>query len=105
MNEIKNFDYKVKLVIEELIDKIEQQDVNFEVELEYASEVLTIDVDGRIFVVNKHAPLQEIWLASPISGPYHFKEINDTWKDSKGNLLKNVLSEELSELLEKDIIL
>lgn len=35
--------------------------------------VLTVTTDaGVVFVVSKHAPTQQIWLASPIAGGLHF---------------------------------
>lgn len=105
MTQNTNFDNKVKQVIEQLSDKIELQDLNFQIDLEYASEVLTIELDGRVFVINKQAPLKEIWLASPISGPYHFKEIEGVWEDSKGNILHKILSSELSKLSNQEITL
>lgn len=105
MSENLNFSIKVKNFIEDIYNKIEEQDSDFQADLEYTNEVLTIDIDGKIFVINKQTPLEEIWLASPLSGPYHFKEIEGTWKDSKGNIMIDILSDELSELLEMDIIL
>lgn len=43
-------------------------------DLELEEGILTIITDsGRTFVLSKHAPTQQIWLASPLSGGLHFR--------------------------------
>jgi iron donor protein CyaY len=100
-----NFEFAAKTFIEDLYDKLELQDESYELDIEYSNEVLTIDAFGKIFVVNKQAPAKQIWLASPISGPYHFSQEGGEWVDSKNNNLNSILSNEISEILNKKIVL
>ena len=58
-----------------------------DVDVELAGGVLTIELDhGGTFVVNKHAPLQQLWLSSPVSGAAHFAwdEAASAWLSTRG---------------------
>lgn len=103
--EQKNFDNIAEQLLLELANKIESQDHEYQIDVDYSNEVLTLDIDDNIFVVNKQSPAREIWLASPVSGPYHFKEEKGQWIDKDNNNLHNILSRELSNLINKSIIL
>ena len=62
--------------------------------------VLTITTtNGRVFVVSKHAPTQQIWLASPLSGGLHFSYDAATaaFRLSDGNALNDVLRRDLAQ--------
>lgn len=52
------------------------------------------------FIINKHSVLKEIWLASPISGPLHFKydKERNTWLDREKVEIFAVLREDLKIL-------
>lgn len=42
-------------------------------EVEYGQGILTVETSaGKTFVVSKHAPSKQLWLASPVSGGLHF---------------------------------
>lgn len=84
--------------IEKIASNIEEQDKNYIFEIEYSNEVLSIAIENKIFIINKQRPLKEIWLASPISGPHHFKFINERWINKKGEKITDIISEELSAL-------
>ena len=62
--------------------------------------VLTIEIDdGCQYVVNKQAPMQQIWVSSPVSGAGHFDYDRDreAWINSRsGAELINLLAEEIS---------
>lgn len=45
--------------------------------------IITLD-DNREFVVNKHAPTRQLWLASPISGAGHFGWSGTDWVSTRG---------------------
>jgi frataxin len=74
-------------------------------EAEYAAGVLTITLEkGGVFVVNKQAPNRQLWLASPISGAWHFDcregpGLAARWVATRvgGETLAAVLSRELSQ--------
>ena len=48
--------------------------------------VLTVEGDDGIWLVNKHAPTQQIWLSSPRSGARHyaFDGASGQWRDTRG---------------------
>ena len=67
--------------------------------------VLTIEFeDGRTYIINRHVPLRQIWLSSPVSGAGHFDHRDGAWiADRDGRNLAVTLSAELSDLLGVDI--
>jgi frataxin len=48
--------------------------------------VLNVEGDAGTWVVNKHAPTQQVWLSSPRSGARHyaFDSASGQWKDTRG---------------------
>jgi frataxin len=49
--------------------------------------ILTLELDdGRKFIVNKHGPTRQIWLASPVSGASHyaFDAAAGNWRSTRG---------------------
>jgi frataxin len=64
--------------------------------------VLTVEAEGRTWVVNKHAPTRQIWLSSPKSGARHyaFDENSGLWRDTRGlGDLMTTLAGELGAVL------
>jgi frataxin len=83
MDEAK-FEVLAQRVLEKLAGILEESG-DFDVELE--GGVLTIDVDDvGTFLVNKHAPLQQLWYSSPLSGASHydFDQSAAGWVSSRG---------------------
>ena len=74
---------------------IEDHDPNGELEVDFNHDILTIVNSSGTFVLNKQSALKEIWLSSPISGPYHFAHRNNSWYSKSGHNLYKVLSREL----------
>lgn len=69
-------------------------------DLELQDGILTIKTAGGLtFVVSKHAPSGQIWLASPITGGLHFSyEPNSgEWQLGDGSLLTERLTQELMQ--------
>jgi frataxin len=65
--------------------------------------VLNLEADDGTWVVNKHAPTQQVWLSSPRSGARHyaFDSASGQWKDTRGGPdLLALLSAELGVALE-----
>ena len=59
-------------LLEALEETLEEHDTSGELDVELLEGVLTIeDAEGREWVINKHAPTQQIWVASPLSGALH----------------------------------
>lgn len=71
------------------------------VEAELAGAVLTIETGRGDYVVNKHAPMKQIWLSSPLSGAGHFEhdEATGLWRDTRGGAdLMSRLGREIAEI-------
>lgn len=84
--------------LDRLMAGIEESCPDAEAELE--SGILTVDLaDGGKYVLNKHAPLRQIWLSSPKSGAWHFAydEAKREWRSTRGpETLPKLLASELS---------
>lgn len=82
-----------------LLDQLEPRYESGELEeLELQGGVLTIrTAAGRSFVVSKHAPSRQIWLASPLSGGLHFSlHASGSWMLADGRELVLHLMKELA---------
>ncbi len=63
-----DFQKQADEILEQLLDMAEDADHDADI----ISGVLQIEAeDGREWVINKHAPTEQIWIASPISGATH----------------------------------
>tara|TARA_B100000686_G_C16683549_1_gene913354 strand:+ start:327 stop:650 length:324 start_codon:yes stop_codon:yes gene_type:complete len=61
------------------------EDVSDDVDVDLQGGVLTVELeDGRIFLLNKHAPMRQLWLSSPISGAMHFYYADGYWPSTRG---------------------
>jgi CyaY protein len=90
---------KAKKIIEELSFRIESLDSHNTLEIDFLDDVLTIDSPSGQFVLNQNAPVEQIWLSSPISGPHHFKCIDGIWLNKEGQSLHIILPSEISLIL------
>ncbi|MDA0261290.1 MAG: iron donor protein CyaY [Proteobacteria bacterium] len=57
-----------------------------DIDVELQASVLTVELeDGRTFVLNKHGPMRQIWLSSPLSGASHYgyDEAKKCWLSSR----------------------
>ena len=80
-----------------LADSIEAADGKGELDVEYASGVLTVTLaNKKQYVINKHVPMRQIWLSSPVSGAAHFEPVNGSWKSTRGG-------QDLLEVLHKEL--
>ena len=68
--------------------------------VDYSDGVLTIEFEGvGTYVVNKQAPNRQLWLSSPVSGPWHFDLRGGEWVCTRGGIsLHSRLSAEVSEV-------
>lgn len=90
----------------DLMDKLEEAlGDQFDIDLE--AGVLTIELEsGAQYLINKHAPMRQLWLSSPVSGAGHYDYDNtrDTWIDSRsGEELSALLGSELSKAAGKPL--
>ena len=57
------------------------------------------------YVINKQSPNKQIWLSSPVSGPFRYDFQNGSWKyGHDGHDMLDRLTNELRELLQDDSI-
>lgn len=78
-------------------DQIEEQDSLGIIDVDYLGDILKLITSKGEFVINKHSAAQEIWLASPISGPYHFYYKEEKWVNKHGYELFSLLEQELQQ--------
>ena len=66
-------------------------------DIELQQGVLTIrTATGRSFIVSKHGPSQQLWLASPLSGGLHFTHTGTQWQLADGRDFATVLTADLA---------
>ena len=87
-------------VILYISDQIEDQDTDGVIEVDYLGDILKLLTDKGEYVINKHSAAKEIWLASPISGPYHFFFYNNKWINRDGVELMSLLEGELKQFVD-----
>ncbi|OFX06058.1 MAG: iron donor protein CyaY [Alphaproteobacteria bacterium RIFCSPHIGHO2_12_FULL_66_14] len=64
-----------------------EEGIGAHVDAELQGGVLTVEADGGIWVINKHAPTRQVWLSSPKSGARHyaFDRASGQWRDTRGD--------------------
>lgn len=78
-----------------IADTIEEQDKEASIDVDLQGDILNLDTDKGIYVINKQSAAKEIWLSSPVSGPYHFFYEQGKWKNRVGFELMDILTKEL----------
>lgn len=93
--------------LENLFEQLEEQDEDGALEIDLENGVLILEAGSRQFVLSKHAPTQQIWLSSPLSGGLHFEaaDAGRDWKLKDGRRLSVVLGEELAMLTGVDFMI
>ncbi len=70
-------------------------------DVDLESGILTVKLDaGGEYVINRHAPLRQIWMSSPVSGATHFDydPDSDGWVGTRGQgRLNDMLTAELKQ--------
>lgn len=90
---------RVGKMLDRMADAIEDADTDGLIDVECSDGVLTLVLeDGRTFVVNRHLPMRQVWLSSPLSGAYHFD-----WDQETQQWAITSSGEELMPLLQKEI--
>lgn len=82
-------------VIDKMAEDIEEQDPECLLDVDLNNNILSINSQDGTYVINIQTPAREIWLSSPVSGPYHFSFKDGAWLSSKGANMFNILSNEL----------
>lgn len=92
--------------LDSLSDTLEELSESFpQLDVELNQGILTLDVPPHgSYVINKQPPNKQIWLSSPVSGPFRYDLIGNKWITLRDNsALTTLLQKELSQLLEKEI--
>ena len=95
---MENLDFlkKATNTINKIADIIEDNDKEGRFDIDLNNGIITlIDEKSGTYIINKQNAAKEIWLSSPVSGPYHFKYINDVWISSNQEKLFDLLYKEL----------
>ncbi len=79
-------------------------------ELDYdegAGILSIITASGRTFIISRHAPSNQLWLASPISGGLHFEYHTDKacWCLPDGRTLNQILAVDLEKTAKIHVVL
>jgi len=92
-------DTELIILAEKTIDLIanivEAEDKDCLIDIDFQDSILNLTTEQGVFVINKHSVAKEIWLSSPISGPYHFHYILGIWKSRLSKNLIEILQQEL----------
>ncbi|HEY9078981.1 iron donor protein CyaY [Magnetovibrio sp.] len=95
------FEDLAEKTLESLFDAIDDA-IGDDADVDLENGILTVELeDGRQYVINKHAPNQQIWLSSPISGAAHYgyDEAAGAWISTRSSdSLLDVLSTEMSQI-------
>jgi len=78
-----------------IADKIETVDTEGTIDIDFNPDMIHLVTEQGVFVINKHSAAQEIWLASPVSGPYHFFYEAEKWQTKNNINLFDILEREL----------
>ena len=84
---------------EALLRKVEDSDALSMADADRSGNVLTIEFDsGEQIVINIQTPTEQVWLASRVTGGFHFSWDGEAWKDSDGEDFWSVLGRAASQL-------
>ena len=100
---------KVLEAISEQLEELSERYPDEITEVNLEGGVLSIDTSRGKYVLNKQAPNRQLWLSSPLSGPFHYnieQENNEkicTACSRNGHSLLKRLNDELSQILGETI--
>jgi len=85
--------------LENLSEALEDADDEGSLEVDFESGILNIETSrGKKYVINKHAAMKQIWMASPASGASHFSYKEGRWKTSDGRFFDEMMTSEMKNL-------
>ena len=101
-------DSQYNLIADELLLAVEEavEDCGHDIDYEGVSGLLTLTFkNGTKIIINKQAPLHEIWVATKFNG-HHFAYHNQQWQDKRaGDEFWQFLSSAVSKQADADIAL
>lgn len=99
----KNFEKSALKALSYITDSVEESDKEYILDVDYQSDILKIESPKGPFIINKHSAAGQVWLASPISGPYHFDPKDSKWINRDDIDLYELLNNELSEFIDIEL--
>ena len=87
--------------LEAIAAALESADESGDIEVDLEGAVLTIGLpSSKQYLVSKHAPSQQLWVSSPVSGGLHFSydKVTDSWHLPDGRHLHSLMATELETL-------
>lgn len=93
------FQHGAVLFLEQVLTAVEESDQDI-LDADLVDGVLTLELeDGRVFLLNRHQPLRQIWLSSPLSGASHYAFDADraAWVSTRGD-------DDLSLVLKRELL-
>jgi frataxin len=100
------FETLAEAALQAVSDRLEDSDAD-NLDVDFDEGVLTIEVDdGGTFLLNKHAPLKQIWLSSPKSGASHYAYDADSgrWISTRDSTdLLQLLAAEMAQVTGVDV--
>ena len=106
--DLKNYMKLSNETLESLNDRfselIEDHDSLMGADTNLADGVLTVKLNEHgTYVINKQTPNQQIWLSSPVSGPYRYDIFRNSWVyKHTGETLHALLDRELPKFIQTD---
>ena len=93
-----------KIFSSDLVNKFESNYLDEDIveDIEDLDQLIKISFyDGKVFIINRQVPAQEIWYSSPISGPthYRFDEKNDVWINKENIEFYEVFNKDMDLLI------
>lgn len=86
-------------LLERIADAIDEA-LGDEIDAELQGGILTLSLEaGGQYIINKNAPMRQLWLASPVSGAWHFDYVDSDWISTRAPkvALTAVLAGELKD--------
>jgi len=81
--------------LENLFDQLDEM-IGGHADVDLQDGILNIEFDaGGVYIINKHRPNREIWMASPKSGATHYGYVDGTWIGTRddANLIERLNTE------------
>lgn len=94
---IKDSDFAIEVtnILNKIVEIIEAEDKDNLIDVDLSDSILTIINEHGTYIINKQSAVKEIWLSSPVSGPFHFSYQAGVWQSRNGIILDKLLSDEL----------
>lgn len=104
MEHSNKFNSRAIKILSYIATMIEELDIDVKIDVDFQSDILSLTTDKGEYIINKHSAAQQIWLASPKSGPYHFSEgEGGKWLNKDNKDLFSILNEELKEYINLEL--